>query len=111
MAAPIGPGDWIECVGPFADPAERAARGSRIEGSYFIGMVTVCEAVAERVRFPGNRVAPGIKARGVRAFLADGREAWIPAYQWRPVYRPKADFIESLKAPPISAPQRITEAA
>lgn len=113
MSSAIGPGDWIEFVGPFSDAAMRAAirsSGVQFVGSYRVGTMTLCEAVTDQMRLPDGSVAPGLKTRDVKAFK-NGHEMWLGASQWRPIYRPRADFIESLKAPPISAPARETEDA
>lgn len=112
MSAPIGPGDWIECIGPFeGDGSGLAARyraaGYRIVGSYHVGLLTICTAVSPAMRLPDGRVVHGLQTRDVKAFLGE-REVWLPAYQWRPVYRPNSDLINSLKQP---APVREFEAA
>lgn len=106
MSAPIGPGDWVECVGPFNGAAGLAAAGAKVIGEYRVGMVALCEAVTPRMQLPDGAIVPGLKVREVKAFIA-GREVWLAAYQWRPIYRPKADLIESLKAPP----KRVSEPA
>jgi hypothetical protein len=110
MSAPIGPGDWIECVGPFeGNGAGLAARyralGYTIVGAYHVGLLTICTAVTSAMRLPDGRIVPGLQTRDVKAFRS-GREVWLPAYQWRPVYRPKSEFIESLKQP---SPEREAE--
>jgi hypothetical protein len=112
MTTPIGPGDWIECVGPFEGDgralAERyAALGYTIRGAYHLGLLTVCIAVTPAMQLPNGRVVPGLQTRDVKAFR-EGREVWLPAYQWRPIYRPKSTLIDSLKQP---APEREREHA
>lgn len=110
MSGAIGPGDYIECVGPFdGDGTNLAARylaaGYRIVGSYYAGLITICEDVTPAMRLPSGRVVPGLRTLAVKAFRGD-LEVWLPAFQWRPVYRPNADLIEQLKHP---APDAVRE--
>ncbi len=114
MSAPIGPGDWVELVGPFrgdgrALAAEYAAVGWRVVGAYYPGLITVCEAVAPAMRLAGGRVVPGLRVRAVKVFRGE-REGWLPAFQWRPVYRPKQSLIESLKQPAPDAVRELEDA-
>lgn len=114
MGAAIGPGDFIECVGPFEGDGSGVAKryralGYTISGDYRVGLVTICTAVSHAMRLPDGRIVPGLQTRDVKAFRGT-REVWLPAYQWRPIYRPRADLIEALKQP-ISAPVRESENA
>lgn len=109
MAAPIGPGDWIEFVGP-RDAGAISRAGARLVGSYRVGTLTVCEAVVGQMLLPDGRVAPGLKTRDVKVYIG-AHEVWLAAHQWRPIYRPKQTIIDALKAPPKTAPIKEHEAA
>lgn len=99
MAAPIGPGDWIECVR--AGPNLHTVCGVRVGGIYCVEamqeMDVSCAACASCDRVGLRLVGQPIKVKGYRA-------DWICGGGFRPIYRPNADLIESLKAPPITAP-------
>ena len=94
MAAPIGPGDWVECVDDRPCPVYGPSGLSR--GAIY------CVAGVE---------APAATLDGVAVYLRDvrsrGPNGGFGLRRFRPIYRPSADLIESLKAPP----QRVTEAA
>lgn len=78
----IGPGDWVECVD---------SRGW--EHLVPVGSVHLVEDVTMwQGRIP-SLILKGIASpSGYREVLAEC---------FRPIYRPKADLIESLKAPPV----------
>ena len=94
MSAPIGPGDWVECVDtsapnfPTLDP-DKSSRGLLTKGAIY-----QVEAVV-----PSRLNRPMLQLREVKTL----RNEWgaFYAFRFRPVYRPKADLIESLKAPPV----------
>jgi hypothetical protein len=115
MSEPIGPGDWIELVGPFeGDGAALAARyqaaGYRVAGAYSVGLISVCTAVTDAMRLPDGRVVPGLQTRDVKVFRA-GRECWCAAHQWRPIYR-RGDAEQLtqtlLQSVPATAPEPAT---
>lgn len=101
MAAPIGPGDWVECV-QNRHPTTLPPRGLIVGRCYMVSAAGVT---------PAHDVQPGVP--WVRLVgVPDPAPKWGYRAAWfRPVYRPKADLIESLKAPPQTAPKRETEAA
>lgn len=98
MAGAIGPGDWIEPVVLAAGVAAPAC--PQVVG----GHVYLCE---ELVWSDACQVCdgdhPGLHIRGVPRI----KHGWA-ACEWRPVYRPRADLIQSLKQP---APTRELEEA
>lgn len=101
MAAPIGPGDFVECVDVrpslrFAPPALRLGAIYCVEGIEPECFCSLCGRCAGLVLL-GYAPQPGARA--------------AKACRFRPIYRPNADFIESLKAPPKSAPVRESEDA
>lgn len=96
----IGVGDFVEFIGPLTrGDKHTSARGWRISGDYYVGFVSVVEAVKREIRLLDGSVVPGIRVRGIKVHRPDGSEGWYPLYQWRRVYRPQADFIESLNQP------------
>jgi hypothetical protein len=91
MSAPIGPGDWVECVSTDPEDADDYGRVMRVRAVKRDGVV--CKKCSSEV---------GI----------DCDDGYVVPFLWcacelRPIYRPKADLIESLKAPP----QRVGEPA
>lgn len=89
MAAPIGPGDWVECVdaSPGANDGLCLTRG----GLYCI------EAVDDRGLLCGTGRC-GRTCRGV--FLSGRRDRWPwCGSRFRPIYRPRADLIQTLLEP------------
>lgn len=93
MAAPIGPGDWVECVSA-GDRLGVLQRGS----IYQISQVKSC-AESAFCNHDGC-TDPGLILRG--------RSELFCPHRFRPIYRPNAEFIESLKAPPQSVPDQPT---
>lgn len=97
MSAPIGKGDWVECV----DDSPHGFVGGR----WLRRSTLYCV----RAVVPGRRLddteALGIRLMGVA--LPAGRNgeecAWVME-RFRPVYRPRQSLIDSLKAPPKEAP-------
>lgn len=97
MAAPIGPGDWVECV----DGDARYPQMPR-------GSIWCVEAIIPWRAFcalceGGSTLFPALKLAG------DPDDDWC-ACAYRPIYRPRASFIESLKAPPQRAPRETEDA-
>lgn len=98
MAAPIGPGDFVECVGATAWPEVTVGGIYRVEA--IIEAYGDCPAC-------GNEGSEGITFAGHPKRLKGGiMMSWCPC-RFRPIYRPRADLIEQLKAPP----QRVGEPA
>lgn len=106
MAAPIGPGDWVECV----DASLRRvtiASGRLVRGAIYC--VAWC---AERhATGVGLVQSIGLTDPVMRWYAEDGTEGGYVADRFRPIYRPKQELIQSLKAPPINAPARVSEDA
>lgn len=90
MAAPIGPGDWVECVDTRGD-------GDIVP----LGSIHLVEDVAAVGRIPCLILKGIVHPSGKRKVRADC---------FRPVYRPRADLIERLKAPPVVAPSDLEHA-
>lgn len=95
MSEPIGPGDYVECI----DASVLRFAGYEWGGDApNIGTIYTVERLV---------IAP----TGEDAFIlkelrrsAAAREKWgedvgYGAFRFRPIYRPKADFIENLKTP------------
>lgn len=109
MAAAIGPGDWVERVPPPPDfRAEIDSANIRHSGPRpVLGGIYCVRAVGTYRSLAGER-CHGLKLVGIIASIPGHPDAWFAAEGFRPVYRPRADFIESLKQP---SPARETEAA
>lgn len=82
----IGKGDWVECV----DDSPGVPRGARPPIAR--GQIAQVAAVKHALHW----IYPHLRLEG------DNRWFWVARY--RPIYRPKADLIASLKALPILAP-------
>jgi hypothetical protein len=88
MSAPIGPGDWVECIAPCEEYGLRA------------GAIYCVEEVAEPATDGSCQHCSG----GCFGVLVS--EAWLPVAEgywcgarFRPIYRPKSSIIEQLKQP------------
>lgn len=99
MSAPIGPGDWLECIGDW--PALGLAKGSIWQCDAVIECSTdaECEECGESGGF-------GLLLRNSTEPMEDG-EGWCPC-GFRPIYRPNSEIIQLLKQP---APERELEDA
>ena len=87
----IGPGDWVEAIGPKGVESPRAP-------GVFGGGVYCVEALVWTNPHCGGC---GGEHAGIHLVgKARARNGWRGC-EFRPVYRPKADLIESLKAPPV----------
>jgi len=83
MAAPIGKGDWVECIN------DRPPPGGEVFG-FNIGDIACVLAVS---------ISP--KGNPCVALADDPNPAFWSIKRFRPIYRPKREIIEALKAPPI----------
>lgn len=91
MAADIGKGDWMEC-------ASLAPRGEGVRGHGFvIGRI-----------YQVSVVHPYGGLDFVGAMRAPSGFGWKRS-RFRPIYRPKADLIESLRAPVTRTPKVVRE--
>lgn len=89
MSAAIGPGDWVECVrlgGPY--PPGFDNRFLRV------GQVYRVLSVVQTQR------GDAVELEEATHITPDGWRACFYLKCFRPIYRPKAELIESLKAPP-----------
>lgn len=99
----IGKGDWVECID--GSPHEELAVTLREGGVYRVR--ETCEGLGVH----------GQPISGVRLFeitLASGPRGIEAAWgivRFRPIYRPKAEFITSLLAPSPAKPVRVGEDA
>jgi len=87
----IGPGDWVEAL--FSAGAEEGFRAVA-KGEIY------CVQVARPAEYPCGECGE----RGLGLILAgdqieDPKATWCGECGFRPIYRSKADLIESLKAP------------
>lgn len=80
----IGPGDWVECVAIVA-PEEGGVRAGFVVGELYC----VIEVINHSDGVPGLEFSNAPPS---------GVGGWHSEY-FRPIYRPKADLIESLKTP------------
>jgi hypothetical protein len=90
MSAPIGPGDWVECV-------DAAAR------SFFApeDVLTVGKLYRVTKTFV-NAFGPALGIEGhprIDASAYWGFEVGYRLHRFRPIYRPKSSIIEQLKQP------------
>lgn len=93
MAGAIGPGDWVECIG-FPGRSGPARGDVPVVGGLYC--VRAMREGSDRIH---GGVSLGLLLVGLYAYHPDGQEgAWHPDC-FRPVYRPNADIIASLKAP------------
>lgn len=98
MSADIGPGDFVEFVGP--------PRGHTPAPSGF-GLSRLVPGAVYRVTEVGRRCADGagrvwdsLRVAGmVTVSPVDGHPISVPVAAFRPIYRPKSIFIEQLTAP------------
>lgn len=94
MAAPIGPGDWVECLRTWSPSPGESRAGFQVGGLYCVADVSDARPCDECGR------CGGLTFRGI------ARGHWFIACAFRPIYRPDSDLIESLKAP---APEAVRE--
>lgn len=98
MAAPIGPGDWVELIGPKGVTSWVCP--DFVGGGLYCVEELVWTAPCSKC---GSSEHAGLHLVG----KARAKHGWAGCI-FRPIYRPKSEIIEALKAP---APERITEAA
>lgn len=97
----IGPGDWVECVN---HPAENQVFSIEVGQIYRVLEVGVYESLpqdASTQQYDGLPVVFVYPRRAQRR--GEFGQWWVYnghlVSRFRPIYRPKADLIESLKAP------------
>ena len=86
----IGPGDWVECIRTGDGRADHPGRGFTLGKLY-----CVREVSAKNYPCPCGRTCGGLRFTNMK----DPAIGWWSACAFRPIYRPKADFIEALKRP------------
>lgn len=104
MAPAIGPGDWVECV----DAQFHASAGVAL---VLAAIYRVREVLPDAILSGGGR-GPTVRLRNIALPIGPhGVEASWAISRFRPIYRPKQEIIEALKAPPIKAQPRVREPA
>lgn len=93
MAAPIGPGDYVECIANDSG-GSRYAPGAK---SIVKGDVCVVEAVFEWLGEPGLVIVGSHSDHYTRGFHA----RWF-----RPIYRRKEGAFDHMRAPPVRVPEK-----
>lgn len=110
MTAPIGPGDWVECAPPSGYRGDIPIEQVGISGSYpKRGHVYRVREVGQYRTLQG--MEDGLRLVGIVASTPGHPDSWWPARCFRPIYRPKAELIQSLLAPTPAKPVRVGEDA
>jgi hypothetical protein len=100
MSAPIGPGDWVEAL---IDCDAEFGFGAIVKGSVYCVESLSCGPGDEPCSSCGSVGPGGLILKGDAPHFAG--TGWCPC-AFRPIYRPRADLIRSLKQP---APDRELE--
>lgn len=100
MSAPIGPGDFVECVD--ASPDWWGDPVPLVVGQIY-RVLGIDWGEGARISPPGLEHAPGLWLAGVRS---ENDEDSFALDRFRPIYRPRADLIEQLQQP---APHAVRE--
>lgn len=89
----IGPGDWVECVGCDTPNHEghEPVRGDRPQRGqiYLVDRVDLARSTTGRMR-------PALTVTSPKAYSANGNEIGWGVENFRPIYRPKSELLESL---------------
>lgn len=99
MSGAIGPGDWVEAL--VDCPPEGGCIAVSKGGLYCVETTRLRPLLCTHC----GTDCPGLRMVGDQPL---DPAIWWPGCGFRPIYRPKADLIESLKAPPLEAPQAPT---
>lgn len=91
MAAPIGPGDWVECVDSAGTEVWRWP-------------LTVGRIYRVLELLTGDGVPDALQLVEI-GWAEDGEYCGFAVERFRPIYRPKSSIIEQLKQP-VSEPVR-----
>ena len=91
----IGPGDWVECIARTGRP-DLCVPGGLYCVEALVPAFGTCPACEDGSDIEGMIFVGQPKERNDTGQYW----SWCPC-RFRPVYRPKADLIESLKAPPV----------
>jgi len=106
MAAPIGPGDWVECVD--ASP-HRGARDPSVVAPLTCGALYRVRDVVEG--FIGGQLVSGLLLVGItNPTNREGLEFAYDIERFRPIYRPNKEIIESLKQPAPAGVRELEDA-
>lgn len=100
----IGPGDWVECI----DASTRGASIWEPGGEIVVGQAYQVSDVFEGWNGAPNLALVG-RDRGIAERFHGCRLGYAPD-RFRSIYRPKSDFIESLKAPAPPAVRELIDA-
>lgn len=105
MAAALEPGMWVECINAEfrggVGPYWRMTPPLKLRAIYRI------EDILPSALFEDDTVR--LALIDIPGCYPDGHRFAYGAPRFRPIYRPRAEFIEALKAPPITAPVRESE--
>lgn len=93
MSAPIGPGDWVECV-----ESRQGTLLLRVGAIYQIEAVRNFEWSCDGCE-PGECDQCGVRCVGLDSSRPGYSGGWICSRRFRPVYRPKSEIIQALKQP------------
>jgi hypothetical protein len=86
MSAPIGPGDWVECIREDAPPHVPPEHVIPLHNPV-LGKIYRVERIVPGEEFEDGE--PGVELEGVHETDTEGNRASFWLEQFRPVYRPK----------------------
>lgn len=104
MSADIGPGDWVECVDDHPHINSSVSPDYRLQKGRLYRIADVRPAGAH----PKPRTVYSADAVRLEGDPLPEPYAWRIA-RFKPVYRPRADLIESLRAPVTRTPKVVRE--
>lgn len=96
MSAPIGPGDWVECV--------KCSPHGHMRGLRLGGVYRVCEII----HGPRSCDGCGTNHEGLALDGLFANPGWAIC-AFRPIYRPRADLIQRLLSPVPGVRESVTE--
>lgn len=100
MSAPIGPGDWVECIGG------TKGMSAHHPGLVVVGQIYQVKEVGRFCRSTDGARYPSLTVFGVPDVI-DGYRVSLPVVIFRPIYSPKAELITNLLTTIPAEPERI----